>query len=107
MLSAVMTGGSTSTRCSPISRKCPLKSNCFSWENQDHSQIPGSSCFIHEPVADGPSTRLWTVSLSNRYWLMGYGAEPFVLLLSRRMSLVNLHAFYSVATASFTTLFTL
>src|SRR5437867_3455320 len=38
---------------------------------------------------------------------MGYGAEPFVLLPSRHTSLVTLHAFYSVATASFTTFFTL
>src|SRR5438876_474296 len=41
--------------CSPTARKSPLKSICFSSENQDHCQMPGNSCFI----IHGREARAW------------------------------------------------
>src|SRR4029077_16845706 len=41
--------------CSPTVRKSPLKSICFSSENQDHCQIPGSRFFI----VHGREAREW------------------------------------------------
>src|ERR1043166_5897585 len=46
LASAVIGGGSMRILCSPIVRKSPLKSSCFSSENQDHCQIPGRRFFM-------------------------------------------------------------
>src|SRR5262249_2475974 len=52
LASAVMGGGSITILCSPTFKNSPLKSSCFSWENQDHCQMPGRSCFMRQRAED-------------------------------------------------------